>query len=113
MLQRISKFRIPLAIFVTSLAFIIGGCAWAYVATKDIKGPIIVHFNNVTGIDHIGSFYDLLMIGITSVVVVLINFFLALELQDRDRFLSKIVTATTLFLSILIFITFAAIIAVN
>ena len=44
---------------------------------------------------------------------VIVNFFLALELEARDWFLGKIVAAATLVLSVLIFIAFAAIISVN
>lgn len=113
MFRRISKSKVLSAVFLTSFGFVSAATIWTYVATKNVGGPIVVHFNNVSGINQIGTFVDLLLVGVTSAVAVIINFFLALELEKRDLFLGKIVAAATLFLSILIFIAFAAIISVN
>ena len=113
MIQSMLKHKLLSAVFLVSFGFIVGATIWAYVATKDINGPIVLHFNNIAGINQIGSFFDLLLVGITCVLVVIVNFFLALELEKRDWFLGKIVAATTLLASLLIFIAFAAIISVN
>lgn len=113
MLRRISRSKVLSAVFLTSFGLVSAATIWAYVATKGVGGPIVVHFNNVSGINQIGTFIDLLLVGITAAIAVIVNFFLALELEKRDWFLGKIVAAVTLFLSILIFIAFAAIISVN
>lgn len=86
---------------------------WAYSALRDVQGPLIIHFNNFVGINQIGSLTVLLGVGAVGAVAVLINFFIALELEARDRFLGKLVVAATLLFSILLFISFAAIISVN
>ncbi len=113
MLDRISKSKVLSAVFLISFGFVSGAVIWAYTATKDIEGPLVLHFNNIVGINQTGTFLDMLLVGITGAVMVILNFVLALELEARDFFLGKVVAAATLFLSILIFIAFAAIISVN
>lgn len=113
MLRKALKSRLVSISSCASLVFVSAATIWAYIATKDISGPIVVHFNNVSGINQIGTFLDMVLVGVTGLVVIVINFFLALELEERDWFLGKIVAIATLFLSILIFIAFAAIISVN
>ena len=65
------------------------------------------------GITAIGDFNSLLLIGILGLVIVVINFFIALDLEARDNVLGKIVAAMTLVMAILLFLAFAAIIKVN
>ena len=108
-----SQSKVLSGVFLASFGLVSGAVIWAYVATKNIEGPIVVHFNNSDGISQTGTFFDLLLIGVTSAVMVVVNFILALELEARDVFLGKVIAATTFFLSILIFIAFAAIISVN
>ncbi|MEK7507823.1 MAG: hypothetical protein AAB602_01940 [Patescibacteria group bacterium] len=113
MLDKILKSKVLSAIFLASFGFVSAAVIWAYAATKNIDGLIVVHFNNSAGISQAGTFLDLFLIGITGAVMVVVNFILALELEARDFFLGKIVAAATLFFSILIFIAFATIISVN
>jgi hypothetical protein len=113
MMQRIRKFRFISSIFLTSLIFIFGGMVWAYFALRGVKTPLVLHFNNLAGINQIGSSADLLRFGGTAIVFIILDLFLALELETRDIFLGKLLAAAALFFSILIFIGFAAIISVN
>ncbi len=113
MFQKVAKFKVIGFIFLASLLFVLGGTIWAYFALRGIVPPLIIHFNDLVGINQIGSVIDLLMVGGTGVIFVLINFLLALELEERDIFGGKILAAATLFFAILIFIGFAAIISVN
>jgi len=113
MVKKILKAKLLSAIFAASLGFVVGGSIWAYAMLRGVPGPIILHFNNISGISSIGSVFDLFLISITAAAMVIVNFFLALELEARDWFLGKIVAAATLVLSVLIFIAFAAIISVN
>ncbi len=52
-------------------------------------------------------------LGAFGLLLVAINFFLAINLQERERLLGKIMTGATFFIAILIFITISAIISVN
>lgn len=107
------KHKVMGAAFLASALFVVGGWAWAYAVLRNTTQPLIIHFNSEQGITRIGNFADLTAIGILGIVIVIVNCPLAFNLEERDRFLGKLVTAATLFLSILIFIGFAAIINVN
>lgn len=109
----ILKFRAISSIFLFNFALVLGGTLWAYFSFRNASGPVIIHFNNLTGINVIGSYWSLISFGATGLVIIFINFIIAIELEERDRFLGKLVTATTVLLSSLIFIALAAIISVN
>ena len=113
MLKRILKFRLVGSVFLSSFLFVSAGMIWAYFALRRIVPPLIIHFNNLTGINQTGDLTDLLKVGVTGIVFVLMNFFIALELEERDIFGGKLLAAATFFVSALIFIGFAAIISVN
>ena len=65
------------------------------------------------GITAVGSPTNLVFVGFLGTVVVIMNFFIALELEARNRFLGKLVAALTLLFAVLLFIAFAVIINVN
>ncbi len=113
MLHKILKSKLISFLFFASILFVLGALGWAYSALRSIPGPIVVRFNNASGITELGGFLNLASVAATGIVIVVINFFLALELRERDRFLGTIIAASTLLMSALIFIGFAAIIAVN
>jgi len=97
-----------------SFAFAAGGFFWALGALGgSAAGPLILHFNDMQGITSIGSFANLLWMGVLGVAIVIINFFIALDLEARDNVLGKIVAVMTLSMAILLFLAFAAIIKVN
>lgn len=113
MRKKILKSKIINSAFLLSFLFVVGGMLWTYFALRGIASPLILHFNNLLGINQIGNLSDLLRFGGTGLVFVLVNFFLALELEDRDAFLGKLLATATLFMSVIIFVGFAAIISVN
>lgn len=113
MLRKIIKFRVVGLVFLLSLIFISGGMLWAYLALNAVSGPLIIHFNNLVGINQIGNLGDLFWLGATGIVAVVLNFIVAMELESRDYFWGKLLAAATLLFSLLIFIGFAAIISVN
>lgn len=113
LIKKILKFKIVSGVFAASLIFVVGGTLWAYSALHGVSGPLILHFNNLAGINQIGGLSELLWIGVTAIVVVVVNFFIALELEARDWFLGKLLAAGTMLLGILTFIGFASIISVN
>ena len=97
-----------------SFVFVVGGLFWMLGAFTDAaSGPFILHFNDMNGITATGTFMDLLLMGILGLAIVIMNFFVALELEGRDAVLGKIVATMTLIFAILLFLAFAAIIKVN
>jgi hypothetical protein len=112
-MKKFLKYKLVGCLSALSFAFAIGGPVWAYVALHGVPTPLILHFNNLRGINQVGSVGDLSQIGIVGLLIVSINTAIALELETRNRFWGKFVAALTLFLAALLFIGFAAIINVN
>ena len=114
MIGKIKKYRLVSLLFLASFAFAAGGFFWALdVLRRAASGPIILHFNDMHGITHIGTFGDVVLMGIVGIAIVLVDFFIALDLEERDNVLGKIVAVLTLVMAVLLFLTFAAIINVN
>ena len=114
MIERIKKYRLVSLLSLASFVFTAGGFLWAIVALEGAaSGPFILHFNDMDGITSIGSFGSIVAMGILGIIIVIINFFVALNLEARDKVLGKIIAAMTLAMAILLFLAFAAIIKVN
>ncbi len=113
MKQFFGKLRLNLLIFIVALIFVLAGWFWSYLALREATLPLILHFSNFSGINQVGYVWDLSKVALFGTVVVALNFLITRELEKRDRFLSRLTSAVTLFLGILIFIYFAAIISVN
>ncbi len=114
MIKKIEKYRLVSSLSLASLAFAAGGFFWALGALGGAaSGPLVLHFNDLQGITSIGSFGDVLWMGILGIAIIVINFFIALDLEARDNVLGKIVATITLIMAILLFLAFAAIIKVN
>jgi hypothetical protein len=112
-IETIKKHRLITAVFGVSFALAAGGWLRAWLYLRQVNQTLILHFNNVSGISLVGGVGDLAGFGVLALVVVGVNFILALALEERDWFLGKLLAAATLAFSILIFIGFAAIISVN
>lgn len=113
MRRKVKKYKVTSVTFLASLILVFGGTIWAYVMLHALTQPLILHFSEYSGITKTGSIVDILGFGTFGVLLIAINFFLAINLQERERLLGKILTGATLFLAILIFITLSAIISVN
>lgn len=98
-----------------SLALVWGGSIWSRLVLHptSASSPLILHFNDIDGITAVGAPDALAFMAVLGTVVVLLNFFITLELESRDRFLGKLTAAATLIFATLLFIGFAAIINVN
>ncbi|HUC01674.1 MAG TPA: hypothetical protein VMA75_02105 [Candidatus Paceibacterota bacterium] len=113
MIKKIVKYRTVSLLFLASFAFAASGFFWAWVALAPSSGPLILHFNDMGGITATGTFATFLLMGILGIAIVIMNFVIALGLEERDRILGKIVAVLTLVMAILLFLAFAAIIKVN
>ncbi len=113
MWRKILKHRIVSAVFGAAFLLVMSGWLWVYVALRGISQPLIIHFNNVSGITQTGTMRNITNIGILAVLILIVDFVIAIELEDRSRFLGKFLAVGAAFLAILIFIGFAAIIGVN
>lgn len=113
-MKNILKYRTVSSLFLLSFLFVLGGALWAYFALAAIgAGPFILHFNDMVGITSVGDLTTVIGMGVLGAVVVVMNFFIGMELEGRDQFLGKMMAIGTLIFSILLFIGFVAIINVN
>ena|SRR3989344_8711514 len=109
----LSQHKEILALFALALLLLAAGFFAAYFSLAPIAEPLILHWSEYTGIDRIGSVFDLALVAATGLVLWLVNLAFALALEKRDRLLGKIVALGTLFMAALLFLAFVAIISVN
>ena len=113
MREFILKNKISVSLFV--LSFLLVFIAWwaAYAKLHAITQPLIIHFNSQEGINQIGSMGDLTGVAVLSLVIVIVNGMIFLELQKRDWLWGNVLAAATALYCALIFIGFWVIIGVN
>ena len=110
---KVKKYRLTSAIFFLSFVLVLSASLRAYLELGSSSQPLILHFSEYVGITRIGSAADLLFPGIFGLIVIAVNFALAMAFNEREHFLGKLITGATAFLAILIFIALSAIISVN
>ena len=111
--ELLRRYRIVTAAGAASVLLVLIAWGWAYNALRGISQPLIIHFTKATGITQIGHFSFLSGVAVASLVGICVNIALAYALEERNGFLAKFIAGATLFLAILIFVGFAAIISVN
>jgi hypothetical protein len=114
MIKKILNHRTVAITSLIALFFVLGGSLWMFFALQSMgSGPFILNFNDIQGITQTGGIGDVAMIGILALLIVIVNFLLAMELDSRDRILGKMVAGMTLAGAILLFIAFVAMLSVN
>lgn len=111
--EKISDHRAIAAFGTLALLLVAGGWLWAFLVLRDRPHSLILHWNDLINVNIKGDMGDLSGLGALSVLAVILNFKLALELDRRDWFLGKLVIGATFGFGVLIFIGFAAIVSVN
>ena len=79
-------------------AFIV---VWSATHIKNIGIDIPVRFTSLSNFDQLGTWYSLYEIAAISLVITLINLFLAVILHKKNRILSIFLTITTLMIVVL------------
>lgn len=114
MMKKIIRAKVVSILSLTAFLFVLGGFLWADLALRGVaNAPLILHFDDIQGITSVGPLGTIIFVGSLGLAIVIMNFFIALEFDARDRFLGKLTAVTTLIFAILLFIAFAAIINVN
>lgn len=113
MIAHIARHKIIYWCLGINAALLLGGGLWAYAALASIPQPLIIHFNGIVGIDQIGSLRDIGAILGVGALFALVDFFIALECDARDKRLSRFVSFASVFFVLLIFIDIALIIRAN
>jgi hypothetical protein len=84
-----------------------------YFNTKNLDTPLILHFDQIKGIDLFGEKIDLWLIWFMGFAMAVINTFLGQVFFERERILSYIFIGTNILISILLLIVVGTIISVN
>ena len=114
MTKKLMKYKAVSAACCGAIAIALGGFCWAYFRLLNAgAGPLVLHFNNMNGITDVGNLWGIVSMGILGMVVTVVNFFIAIELEERDRFLGNIVAASSIFFAVLLFIALVAILGMN
>jgi len=111
--KKFFKYRLNNLSLVLSAVLVIGGWLWAFLKLREIETPVVIFYNSVQGVTRSGEVGEFLKVLVFGLLVILINFFISAELEERSRFWGRLGSVFTVFLSVLIFIYFAAIISVN
>ena len=100
-------------VFAAGLLILIIGFILAFSSLRGAGNLLVIHFDSFNGADFFGNKSDVVDILILSVIIWLINLFLANEFYYRERFLSYFFAYSSLIFSILILLAINAIISVN
>lgn len=109
----ISKYRFPVVALSLSIFGLFCAAVWVVVSLYSSEQPQILQYASSMGIFRIGSVWDILMLIVTGMVFATANYFLAISLHERNRFLSLLTSAVSILVSALIFIAVSAMIGVN
>ena len=93
--------------------FVFGGWLWVYLKLRVIEMPVVILYNEVEGVTRAGEVGEFLKVLVFGLLVLVINFFISAELEERSQFWARLSSIFTVFLAVLIFIYFAAIVSVN
>lgn len=112
-LELSKKHRLISGIFAVSFFLTVYASIWSYVALGSSSQQLILRFSEYEGITKTGGILDLVLLGCFGCLLVIVNYILALLLEEREHFLGRLLTGATLFTAVLIFIAVSAIISVN
>ncbi|MBI5220857.1 MAG: hypothetical protein HY978_03430 [Candidatus Liptonbacteria bacterium] len=113
MLNKVIRHPLIGALCALALMVTLGGWMWVYLTLRGIGQPLILHFNPLVGINQVGNVWNLARIAGLGVTVIVVNYLIALELDERYPFVGKLLASGALVFALLLFVAFAAIIAVN
>jgi hypothetical protein len=99
--------------FIISLVLIGIGFFLSYNAFKTTEHLLVIHFDAYRGIDFLGDKSDVFGILIGGGLINIVNILLALLLYRREHFFARILSFSSVFLSVLILITVTVIINTN
>lgn len=111
--QYVSKYRFPLIALGLNIFGLVSLTIWVIIALSSSNQPQIIQYANSLGIFRIGSVWDILMLVFTGIVFAVADYFLAISLCGRSRFLSLLASSVSVFICALIFIAVSAMIGVN
>ncbi len=108
------KDKIIIIFFGLSVVLLFVSALVGSIGLPGSQGPLIIRFNKLIGeANLVGDFRTVFSLGLVTSFTLLINFLLAREIYNRERFLSYILAAASLIVSLLFLIAVSGIVAVN
>ena len=108
------KNKIVVTLFGLSVALLFISALVGAIGLPGFQGPLVIRFDKFAGeANLIGGFRTVFGLGVVVSFMVLVNFLLAREIYERERFLSYIFAAATLIISSLFLIAVSGIAAMN
>ena len=112
-MKKLLEFKFVFYSSLASLALVLVPSLVAVLILRKTNQPLIIHYSYLNGIDKVGNIFMVVWLAVLSLAIVIINSFIANYIECKDKFLGKLISAGTLFLSVLIFIFFFTIISIN
>jgi hypothetical protein len=112
LIARLFRYKWTGIAFALSLTLVLAGWIWAWVRLRG-SSSLTLHFSAYTGINRVGSLSDLHTFGFLGLLMLALNWLIAMSFEERDWFLGKLTAFAGLALGILIFIGFMVIMNVN
>ena len=106
------KDRIIIANLIGSL--IINASIWInLLRIKKVDEMIPLHYNVYFGIDYIGDWHKIFIIPIMGIIVLIVNFLLALLIYYKDKFISYILLFVVSFIQVILFLASLSVVWIN
>ncbi len=99
--------------FGSSMLIVLLAWLWAFINFYKTGNLLVMHFDSYKGTDFLGNKSDLYSILGISATIILLNFWLSMRVYFKERFLSYLLSAFSVVLSILILIAVFVIISIN
>ena len=80
---------------------------------KKVDEMIPLHYNVYFGIDYIGDWHKIFIIPLIGIIILFVNFLLALLIYYKDKFISYILVFVALFIQIILFLASLSIVWIN
>ncbi|NCF75514.1 MAG: hypothetical protein GWO87_03450 [Xanthomonadaceae bacterium] len=80
---------------------------------KKVDEMIPLHYNVYFGIDYIGGWHKIFILPSIGLIILFINFLLALLVYYKDKFISYILIFSVLFIQIILFLASLSIVWIN
>lgn len=109
---KLIKYKLTAIVFSAAFTFVIAGWIWSWSRLHGAS-ELTLHFSDYGGINKTGNMWDLHAFGILGLVMLFLDWLIAMTLEERDWFLGKLMASAGLTLGILIFIGFVVIMNVN
>ena len=108
------KDKFIVSLFGLSVAFLFLAALIGSIGLPGSQGLLILRFDKFAeGANLIGGLRTVFGFGVVAAFVVFVNFLLAWEIYNRERFLAYVIAAATLIVSFLFLVAVSGIVAVN